>query len=343
MGGNLRMNRLFSSRIFIACAAALLAGSISGFAVLKLHGHFDVRCLQRFPLLSPFVPCESQEPLVFMPEYEEFQANLSDWIDTQKQAGLITEGAVYFRDLVGGPWFGIRETAEFVPASLFKVPVMIAILRASQDVPGLLEQQVVMSGSYTGLMNVEHPSESLESGVPYTVNQLLEKMIVYSDNASSDLLKDVLRSIDETGKSVETIYRQLGMYSAATEHRLSVKNYSSLFRVLFNGRYLSYEMSEKALELLSRSAFTDALVAGIPKGTKVAHKFGIRDVPGEDIKQFHDCGIVYYPKRPYLLCIMTRASDTESAIMFIREVSRRVYKQVDDRMSANEESLYDMR
>jgi hypothetical protein len=97
------------------------------------------------------------------------------------------------------------------------------------------------------------------------------------------------------------------------------------------------------LELLSRSAFTDALVAGVPKGTKVAHKFGIRDVPNEDVKQFHDCDIVYYPKRPYLLCVMTRGSQTESGVMFIREVSRRVYQQVDDRMSANEESLYDMR
>jgi hypothetical protein len=66
----------------------------------------------------------------------------------------------------------------------------------------------------------------------------------------------------------------------------------------------------------------------------VAHKFGIRDIAGEQEKQFHDCGIVYYPKRPYLLCVMTRGNDIQQAIAFIREVSRRVYDQVDIRLAA---------
>ncbi|HRH93567.1 MAG TPA: class A beta-lactamase-related serine hydrolase [Candidatus Peribacteria bacterium] len=318
-------------------AVALIAGYFLGGGWRNFN-----HCATRFTLLNPLIQCNLDKIPPFTPEYEEFESSLSEWIDTQKANGVISEGSVYFRDLTGGPWFGIRENAEFIPASLFKVPVMIAVLRASQDVPGLLAQQVIMSGAYAGLENVERPEESLQPGKAYTVDQLLDKMIMYSDNASADMLKNLLSSMDQTGQSVETIYEQLGMKVAANEHRLSVKTYATLFRMLFGGRYLTPALSQKALDLLSKSIYTDALVAGVPAGTLVAHKFGIRDVPGEPLKQFHDCGIVYYPGRPYLLCVMTRGSDTKNGIAFIREVSRRAYEQVDARVKTDRETLFDM-
>lgn len=339
IGGNLRIQSSTIGKICAFLPVAALCVAV-GFSVGKGWVHWG-DCEQQFSRLNPVVRCNWDALPSFMPEYEEFEGTLGTWIDSQKQAGVIADGAVYFRDLVGGPWFGVREDAEFIPASLFKVPVMMAVLRAAQDLPTLLAQQVIMSGSYTGLTNVEHPDESLKPGQPYTVDQLLDKMIIYSDNASADMLKDLMQSIDETGNSISTIYQQLGMYSAATEHRLTVKNYASLFRILFNGRYLTPAMSQKALDLLSKSAYKDALVAGVPSGTVVAHKFGIRDVPGEPLKQFHDCGIVYYPGRPYVLCIMTRGTSTANGIEFIREVSKRVYEQVDARLKAEKEAQYD--
>jgi beta-lactamase class A len=319
----------------IATAAAVLAvGAVfGGLFGYSLHLHESGDCRQ-YSLLNPLIRCQRETSGVFMPEYEEFEFELRTWIEHQRRAGLIDQGAVYFRDLVGGPWFGIDEDAQFTPASLFKVPLMIAILRVSEIDPQLLTQEIIMSGSYVGLTNVEHPGETLQPGRPYAVRELLEKMIVYSDNASSDMLKNLLGVLDPSGKALETMYRELGMYVAATEHTLSVKTYSSLFRVLFNGRYLKPETSQFALQLLSRSAYTDAIVAGIPAGIPVAHKFGIRDIPGEERKQFHDCGIVYYPRRPYLLCIMTSSHDVHAGVTFIREVSRRVYTQVDARMHA---------
>src|SRR6185436_5295057 len=88
------------------------------------------------------------------------------------------------------------------------------------------------------------------------------------------------------------------------------QNYSHLFRALYNGTYLSHDASEKALELLSRTKFSDGIVAGVPKETTVSHKFGERTLSlnTSSINELHDCGIVYYPGHPYFLCIMTKGT-----------------------------------
>ena len=64
-------------------------------------------------------------------------------------------------------------------------------------------------------------------------------------------------------------------------------------------------MSEKALEILGSTQFDFGIEGGVPEGVTVANKFGERTL--EDQRQLHDCGIIYAPKGPYLLCIMTRA------------------------------------
>lgn len=324
MSGNVDVNLTYR-RLSIFVLAAGAVGALFG---AYMRGTFDeLGCGNRYPLLNAARACMGTQPPIR--EYEEFENDLSEWIDAEKQAGDVEVAAVYFRDLRGGPWFGINERETFIPASLFKVPVMIALLRAAQDDPMFLKQELGLSGPYAGINNVESPDQTMQPGKTYTADELLTKMIVYSDNASNDVLKAFLDASDVRGDAIKTIYGQLGMLAARDDHQLTVKSYSSLFRVLYNAQYLNVEMSQKALSLLTRSAYVDGLVAGVPAGVKVAHKFGIRDISGEQTKQFHDCGIVYHPKRPYLLCVMTRGNDMQKNIAIIAEISRRVYAEVD--------------
>jgi beta-lactamase class A len=107
---------------------------------------------------------------------------------------------------------------------------------------------------------------------------------------------------------------------------MNIKEYVSLFRVLFNVSYLNKEASEKALELLTRVEFKDGLPAGLPANIVVAHKFGERIVNG--LSQLHDCGIVYYPSHPYLICIMTRGADFTQLSKHIQEISKITYDEM---------------
>src|SRR5207248_2823209 len=88
--------------------------------------------------------------------------------------------------------------------------------------------------------------------------------------------------------------------------QVSVVTYSSFFRVLYNASYLTRDDSQKALALLAGVDYKDGLVAGVPASVPIAHKFGERETTGDTTKQLNDCGIVYYPSHPYLLCVMTR-------------------------------------
>src|SRR3989338_6738009 len=94
------------------------------------------------------------------------------------------------------------------------------------------------------------------------------------------------------------------------QNYLSPRDMSRIFRTLYNSTYLTKSYSEQALELLTKTDFTKGIVSGVEAKIAVAHKFGeyteyptgLLDIPNH---QLHDCGIIYYPKKPYLLCVMT--------------------------------------
>lgn len=162
-------------------------------------------------------------------------------------------------------------------------------------------------------------------------------MIVYSSNESLHLLINNLNA--RTLPALKEIYSDLNipLPTLLDENKIdfmSPKIYSLLFRVLYNSTYLERETSERALELLNQVAFREGLVAGIPPGIAVAHKFGIRAVQSADAAkpgttELHDCGIIYYPGHPYLLCVMTKGSNYRDLLSVIVDVSHRAYVDVD--------------
>jgi hypothetical protein len=91
-------------------------------------------------------------------------------------------------------------------------------------------------------------------------------------------------------------------------------------------------MSEKALQIMTHAEFKDGILAGVPKDIIVAHKFGERMLPESDDKQIHDCGIVYYPRHPYLLCVMTRGKDFTSLKSTLATISRVVFTEVEQQL-----------
>jgi beta-lactamase class A len=150
-------------------------------------------------------------------------------------------------------------------------------------------------------------------------------MIVYSDNQS---LISLFSAIPQN--ELMHLYTLLGINPDVVSNptaSLTVKQYSAFFRILFNSSFLSQKNSENILSQLEQSSFDDGLRAGVPNEISIAHKFGERLFDGK--QQLHDCGIIYYPKHPYLLCVMTRGNDIESLRDAIAKISRFVYKKID--------------
>lgn len=290
----------------------------------------DPGCAQRFPFINPARRCKE---LPLLPELEGLEDELEAWAE-QRRASFPTEHlSVYFRDLQNGPWFGIHEDELFTPASLFKVPLMMAVLKAAADKPDLLKGWVETDAELPVPRNDLDDTQRVVPGRKFTVEELLRLMIVHSDNAAAVLLERYLN--DQTGerKPYDAVFDELGVRRVRLDEKtnqLTVKSYASFFRHLYNASYLGKEMSDRSLTLLAHSEFRDGLVAGVPSHVRVAHKFGTVNIEGQETKQFHDCGIVYRPRRPYLLCIMTRSSDVSRAAEAIRYVSRKIYDEVDE-------------
>ncbi len=279
------------------------------------------------------------KPVIAKTEYANLRVSLETYIDEKKKTGGVSDVGIYFRDLKNGPTLGISEYDDFITASLLKLPTLIAYLRLAENKPSLLQETIIISEStmhnVQAVQDIE-PKEPIFPNTTYTIEELLRRLVVYSDNTALVALNEHLRIlVPDVDILIET-FKELGLMPDAVEgdYTLTVKRFSSVFYLLYNATYLSPEMSAKALTYLSQSAFTDGLVAGVPTTTPTAHKFGERTTTLSDgtiTRQLHDCGIIYYPNNPYLLCVMTAGTEFSNLSTTIQDISRMVYEEVESR------------
>jgi hypothetical protein len=154
-------------------------------------------------------------------------------------------------------------------------------------------------------------------------------MIEESDNSAKDILVSIL-----TDKEKEVVFSDLGLVPPQKDDigdTMSPKEYSIFFRILYNGNYLGAAFSQLALNTLSSTSFKDALVAGTPINTTISHKFGYRILKdstdiNKEIRELHDCGIIYNPNRPYFLCVMTKGDNDQNLKNTIKDIANISYK-----------------
>jgi beta-lactamase class A len=325
-------SNLRSVIIFIGFFVTLLAGMSIGYLLNNSNDSVSSNDATEQhlsgQLTRPLVSCDTTVSTKAK-EYDKFEAQVTNKIEDILIAHKATHISIYFRDMDNGAWFGINEKEKFSPASLLKVPNMIALFRESEINSDILKKEL----PYTSKLIVEEPyypaEKKIEIGKSYTVDDLINYMIVYSDNDAMRLLRN---NFDV--KLFNQIYSDLGMNIPDDNNPddfMTVKAYASFFRILYNASYLNEPLSEKSLSMLSQVKFDMGIVGGVPKNTIVAHKFGERIIEGSNIKQLHDCGIVYYPNDPYLLCIMTRGTQYDQLTNIIQDLSKQVWNEVQRR------------
>ncbi len=316
-------------------AAGLAIGATIEHAYANKKGPLSstaaINCQTHYRFINPYPDCEI---------FEEKAGKLDklDGIITTQVAQLqnrsgIGHISVWVRDLTTLRFAAVNENELYTPASLLKLPLMIAVYKYAELYPDVLDKKVL----YASVFDKDQsgyfipPSVSIELGQSYTVNELLEHMIRYSDNEAANLLASV---IDPSFG--EAVYLDLGIKvpndDGKTSLFMTAKSYAAILRTLYNSSYLSRKYSDKALSLLSQTEYSGGLVAGVPKGTVVAHKFGERgdkNMLGITTSIFlNDCGIVYAKQQPYSACIMTEGIDFDALQKAIGEISKTVYENI---------------
>lgn len=281
----------------------------------------------------------TERPLLAKTNYVALKRDIEAYIERAVSAGGVTEVSVYFRDLEAGPTFGIDTSSTFAPASLLKLPVAMALFSLSEDDAGLLEQKLLYSREELSKkyeigrqINFDFSGDDLREGEMYPVRELIRASLMYSDNVAYQALIDYINNVYPEGSTLLLkAFREIGVVDPRTtsEEIVSVRDYSSLFRLLYNASFLSPEDSDTLLDWLAQASFDAGLEAGVPQDIVVASKFGERQ--DEQGKRLHDCGIIYYPDNPYTLCVMTAGGDWAALKQAIGDISRMVYQEVDSR------------
>ena len=327
----------YVTSMILLCGASFVAGwTVNG--VLSAPGKPQPLRLGGYQFISPLLACNFTA-LKILPESQRLSNDIQAIIDKHKNAGDVSKASTYFIDLATNAWSDTYETQKYYPSSITKIPIMMAYFELAGSSSSILDQKITYRGGedLNGGQETK-PAVPLVPGQAYTVEELIEHMIKYSDNDAAGLLYD---AIDQN--TLRNIYNDLGIPinpdpTAANLDFMTPQQIAILFRILYNATYLSRDASEHALQLLSTTDFKQGLAAGVPSSTIMSHKFGIVGITQNSIeteRELHDCGIVYAPNHPYLLCVMTRSSalpplSLETAEGVIAQISETVYNDVEN-------------
>ncbi len=274
--------------------------------------------------VQPLLECNlPPSPGTGHPDLAAVKKAVQHVVDQHLTDGSARTIGIYVRDLRREAWFGINDNERFTPASLMKVPLMMAVLKRAEYDSSLLARQLRYDGGNMQAFQSIRPQEVLHPGTRYAVDDLVFRMVAYSDNDAALLLADHLGMgiLDDTIAAL-----RIAVDPSRPDAFITVRDFSAFFRVLFNATYLDHRMSERALGYLAASTFAEGMRAGLPQDMVVASKFGEFSA---GVYQLHEFGIVYYPEHPYLMGIVTKGGTPESLSHVLQEVSRAVYREFD--------------
>lgn len=273
----------------------------------------------QLPLLSPRIFVQKPNDIII--NFTPLRSELRSFVGSQKNFRT----GVYFEYLPTGVSIGVNEKEEFISASLLKVPFVIGVFERLET--GALHMQDVLTLQEKDMDPKFGTLWKRGAGTQLTVEEAIRLAITQSDNTAARAL-DSLMSHD----LVREVYDALDIPIVLDMNNpvVSPKNYSSVFRCLYLSCFLRHESSEMILELLTQTIFSDGIQAGVPSDVNVAHKVGFYDSFDSTKKVRSDCGIIFLPKRPYILCavIELEGGHEQEATDFFRELSSRVYRFV---------------
>ena len=329
----MKSGRRFWAVFVLSLAVGFGAGWVTrGFGITTLHPNLPLRFTRGdYQYVSPLLACNSG---AVFPQSSSVTNAVDATINKHEQMGDITAASVYFADFSTGLWTTVNGNDKYYPSSLGKVPIMMALYELAESGKLSLDQSITYptGGQDLNAQQEIQPEQAIVPGKSYTVRDLIDYMIKYSDNNAAQLLYSLVNEND-----LGNIYSDLQIpvnnnVTPTTLDFMTPQQYAILFRTLYNATYLSRTDSEAALALMTQTSFNQGLVAGAPISTTVAHKFGIVSFyNGTTVtkRELHDCGIVYAPGHSYLLCVMTRGSSSlGSQEQAISDISNAVYTTV---------------
>ena len=231
--------------------------------------------------------------------------------------------AFYYRPLDGGCAQMYNEMMPVIAASVIKIPIMVEAFR--QFEAGELNPRQTYRIKAEDKMPSCGALNRMHDGLEVTMRDLVELMIVLSDNTATNILIDILgiarvnATLEAEGLKVTRLRRKLfdkaGMEAGLSNH-VCAREIGLLLERMYAGTLVSPEASAQMLEILRNQKLNGKMPFFLkPRGVACAHK------TGEDDGITHDVGIVY-ARRPFVLCMLSEETDVPAFEHLIQDVAR---------------------
>lgn len=215
----------------------------------------------------------------------------------------------YYKNLVTGVEFGIREDEIYGAASIIKFPLFLHILAECDKGDMSLDDRLVTEESdkvpSCGALNM------FTGAVETDIRTLCRLMICISDNTATNRLirhcgfEAIEKGFAEMGLDQTRIRRLLFDASANAKgirNAISPGELGRLLEKLYRGEFVSREVSDYAIEVLTEQQIGHKLGGKLGEDVLIAHK------TGEDTNLSNDIGIVYADK-PFVVCFTGHQTD----------------------------------
>jgi len=268
-----------------------------------------------------------------------------------EQPGAIV--GIAFHDLQTGDSLYWNADDSFHAASTMKVPVMIELFRRIDAGALRLDQGILLVNQFGSI--VDGSPYSLDAGddsdssaykltgTRVALKELIDRMITRSSNLATNALIELVRASNANETAHMLGARNIRVlrgvedgkaFRAGMNNTTTARDLAVLLEAIETGRAASRSSCDAMREILLDQEFNDEIPAGLPGGTRVAHKTGwITGV-------LHDAAVVYPPgRKPYVLVVLTRdIPDDKVARKLIADLSRIVWSHaVPGRVAAGRE------
>ena len=250
--------------------------------------------------------------------------------------------AVAFRTLDGKTEYFFRAGDSFHAASTMKVPVMIELFNQVKERRVKLTDAVTIRNEFHSIVDNSvyelDPREDSETdlykaeGQTRALGDLCDLMITRSSNLATNLLieklgvEDIRETVHALGADGTVVLRGVEdskAFQQGLNNTTTARGLETLLTAIAEGTAVDQDSSRAMVGILERQTFNEGIPAGLPPGTRVAHK------TGEITMIYHDAAIVYAP-RPIVLVVLVRgiAAGKDSAAL-IADIARTLYDAVE--------------
>ena len=287
-----------------------------------------------------------------------------------EQASALGTGllGLSYLDLSNGETCSINGDVLFPIASVYKVFILCELSRQLKMRKLSLSDRIILQEA--DKVNGSGMLKNEKEGNEYSLRQYRDWMMQISDNTASDYLLKLIRpeNVDRyiirptglvkthldlscremiqryysisSGRIIDPVSGhergnfRLNPYFACKAEKNNVttpKEMQELMRCLYFGLVIDGETDRSILEVMTGCENNLRIPAGLPKGTRVAHKSGSLDHVGNDV------GIVYTPDGDYVLSLFYNgnvateeeyltSSWSQKATAVLSEISREIYR-----------------